>query len=608
MRRFVLTFAGTCALLSVLPAMIAWLSAPAGSRYLGIQYNVDDHMVYAAWMRQGSFFLDNRFTLDSQPGITVHIFFFLLGLISKLVGIPMTFALARAGFSFLFVVLLAKLASAISDDERFQMLALVLTTFGGGVGYLVWQNFGQTLSKGSPEFLNSLMIGRLPTDVWQPEGFIFPSMITNPLFMVSLCLILGIFLCFLNSLDSKKSVWIGFICMALLMNIHSYDSLLITLVMVAFGFSMMSCKKATIPWLGRCALIGAGAILPAMWFIHVLKTDSVFQARAATETFSPNFRQIALGYLPLLLLASFTALGSTKHRKWIVLSFATLIGVLFFLSKSHTGNGYWFGWGVWIPLFGVACVLGAIPKFENKAMSLVWCWGVVGLIAPYLPELFQRKLTMGLCIPLGLLAAYGLSHLLGWRKATPDEAFSVKRLDPSLARLAAAFAILVCSGTSIYWFQRELSMIRLNQSNTTMHPVYLSEDLVKIVDYLNGHSEQRNVVLAMPGVQVSDETGQLHALIVPDWNPILSGLTGSYTFAGHWSETPDYVGRRARLTRFFLPQTSPSEREELLHQTKASFIVAPVPSAFENLPLADLSSIGETLIHGKQFDLIQVRA
>mgnify|MGYP006184294005 CR=1 FL=1 len=41
---------------------------------------------------------------------------------------------------------------------------------------------------------------------WQPEGFVFPSMLTTSLFMASLCLILVIFTSFLDARKSWKPV------------------------------------------------------------------------------------------------------------------------------------------------------------------------------------------------------------------------------------------------------------------------------------------------------------------------------------------------------------------------------------------------------------------
>ena len=188
--RFTKRLALVCVLLAALPALIGWMSAPTGSLYLGIQTNLDDHMVYAAWMRQameGRFFFDNRFAVDQQPGLTVHLYFFVLGMFAKLVGIPVTMFLARLVLTYVFVLQFGKFVASFKTDVFLAKYMLMIACFGGGIGFLVWEKFGQEIVNG-PEGIKPLFLGRSPIDVWQPEAFVFPSMLTNGLFMVSLCL------------------------------------------------------------------------------------------------------------------------------------------------------------------------------------------------------------------------------------------------------------------------------------------------------------------------------------------------------------------------------------------------------------------------------------
>src|SRR3954469_15152980 len=105
-RRYVLVFAICVAIVAAFPALYALAATPPGSHYLGFEYGTDDHLVYAAWMRQameGRFLMDNRFAVDAQPGLTVHIYFFLLGQVARITGIAAAMFLARIGFTVLFV-------------------------------------------------------------------------------------------------------------------------------------------------------------------------------------------------------------------------------------------------------------------------------------------------------------------------------------------------------------------------------------------------------------------------------------------------------------------------------------------------------------------------
>ncbi len=610
-RRYVRWFALFAASVSLLPFIYGLLVSPPGSHYVGYQYNTDDHMVYAAWMRQamdGHFLFDNRFAVDAQPGLTVNIYFFLLGLIAKVLTIPITTALARAGFSALFIVLIGKLLRKVPVDVYTTKVAIALTALGAGVGFLVWHNFGQLIIKPEAQAFSGLMGGRLPTDVWQPEGYVLPSMLTNSLFMVSLCLIVFIFISILDARASWKPVLGGAFAMAALMNIHSYDALMIAFVMVAFLVATIVRRQATPVWVLRAAIIGAGAVIPALWFLHVLQLDPVFQARAATPTFAPNFRQVVFGYLPMIALAfvAFIRVGSSpglaiskKQALGAAVLGALILGA-FFVAGSHDPGSYWMSVSTWCMVMAAAILGVALLARDEPVWNLFVAWAAIGTFAPYFPALFERKLAMGLSIPWAVLAAMGLGAI-------------VSKRERGSRNLATILSIVVVCGSSILWVIRETNLAKNNVSSTTFHAVYLSSDAQKIVNYLQDYSSKHTVVVAMPGIKnpLHDESGaELPDLFdtpyVPDLNPMLSGFAGVYTYAGHWSETPDYGRRRGQTSRFFDVKSPPEYRTEFLARVNPQFIVAPVPEAFPLASIADLSSLGEVVIKGTQFNLIRV--
>lgn len=605
-RGYVLAFAIGAALISVLPYIYGVLAAPSGSTYQGFQWAADDHFVYSAWMRQameGRLLMDNRFAVDSQPGLTIHLFFFALGLLAKVTGIPLAMAIGKMGFSALFVILAHKLIQRITTDTYTTKLALAITALGGGIGFLVWENFGPELERPSPfqSILTALKVPLAPNDVWQPEAFVFPSMLTNALFMVSLCLILGVFLSFLDSKNSWKPVIPGFICMGLLMNIHSYDVLLVAMVMVGFLAMQLARREATTQWVIRAVVIGLGAVPPALWFMHVLQNDKVFQERAATPTYTPNFKVMLFGYVLMILLAAFALLrpeikADKKRLAGAGLLIVLILGMYLAAPLPGTPDAYFMSMPVWIGVFVVACAAAALLATHSVAANLVIAWATIGLVAPYFPSLFERKLTMGLSIPWAMLAAFGIA------------AITLPR-DRSKRNMITVLTILVLSGTSLRWFFREIDLAKLNVSNTTVHSVYLSRDIQSILDYLNkeGAASKRTVVMALPGVAQKDQEAidSFREPFVPDVNPVLSGFAGVYSYAGHWSETPDYTNRRNESTEVYLDRTTPERRQEILDKVQPNYLVAPDPSAFPGI--ADLSSLGEVVAGGNQFKLIKLR-
>lgn len=605
--RFVKILAAAVAVVVCMPSLMGVLSAPHGSRYLGFQFGTDDQMVYAAWMRQamqGHILFDNRFTTDAQPGLTVHVYFWVLGLIAKVLGIPLAANLVRAALSAALVFLLHRLIRRVAPDVAATKLGLTLAVLGGGVGFLVWHNFGRAIVLPDSEWAKPAMLGLLPTDVWQPEAYAFPSMLVNGLFVFALCLIVAVWICVLDCRESWKPVFPGALCVALLMNAHSYDVLLVALVLVGFAFASLARGQLSAIWVARALSIGAGAVIPALWFAHVLSADRVFQARAATETYAPNFRESFFGLLPLIVLALIgfgqRVQGGPQWRQWAgVGTLAVLYSALFFAAPSNL-NGYFMSLPAWCAVFAASVASVALLASETPAMNLVAAWAVVGMIAPYFPALFQRKLAMGLSVPWAILAAMALHAML------------VNR-DRSMRNLANVLGIVVLAASSVRWLAREIGFVKQDVSNTTVQPVFLDADTLKIVGFLDRVSATRTVVLAMPGVPKPAYSGDLpiadsfESPVVPDLNPILSGLTGVYTYAGHWSETPDYGKRRGEETSFFLTTTAPERREALLRGSAADYIVAPNPDAFAGLPIADLRSLGTVVVDGDRFRLIKVR-
>jgi arabinosyltransferase C len=86
----------------------------------------------------------------------------------------------------------------------------------------------------------------------------------------------------IDAQKSWKSVIPGAIALGILMNIHSYDVMLIGLILFGFLITIIAQKEFSGIWLGRIAAMCAGIIPGAYWFLHTLATDPVFQERAAT--------------------------------------------------------------------------------------------------------------------------------------------------------------------------------------------------------------------------------------------------------------------------------------------------------------------------------------
>lgn len=484
---------------SSVPYAYGWFKKPADGTYFGVQTNFDDQAVYAAWIKQaqeGRFFFENRFTTEEQPRQTIHFYFFALGNLAKVTGIPLAMHIGRLLFSILFVFSLYKLVKKITDIEAEQKWALFGSVFFAGLGWLAWSNYGHSG----------------PIDVWQPEAFAFPATMTNGLFAVSLFLIVAVWNSILDSKESWKAVLPGAVALLALTNIHTYDTLLIALVSIPFLLAMMFLKQVSASWLIRSLVIASGAIPSLLWFLHVRSIDTVFAARAATETYSPPVIQV---------------------------------------------------WSSIALIFAIAMICLVLKKQRSPAMVLVGVWAVVAPWIIYYPGLFQRKLSMAMGLPIGLLSGLGIAILLS-------------RVDSRVIRLACGACLaVVLSLSSIRWIIREAIMVDINLSNTTVHSICADKDVSQILNYLMSNKKDSDVLIAMPGIPNPQGEDQF-ALGIPDLNAVMTGWAGIKTYAGHWSETPNYLDKRNEVTRTLYASSATQETaDKILTSSNANFVIMP---------------------------------
>ncbi len=580
---------GVVLLVSSIPAIVGWAQAPEGSTYLGVEWNMDDHAVYAAWMKQaqeGRMLFENRFTTDEQPGLTIHVYFWFLGTLSKVTGISVAMHLGRLLFTAFALIALFRLVSWLINDDTARLIAMTISVFGGGLGWMFWSRYGH----------------EGPIDVWQPEAFLFPSVLTNGLFAASLWLILVVLNKMIAARDSWTPVVPGAIALLTLTNIHTYDTLLIALISVGWLVSMIVSGTANLAWVSRCVAMAAGALPAVGWFVYVRSIDPVFLERANTPTPSPPPISVLYGLLPLLLLAVVAMLADQSDDRirirWLpaVLFSAFLVTVIVTCTSMRSEDPY--AVAPFMICFALAITVCATFKTRNVALGLVFAWAVVAIIAIYYPGLFQRKLGMMIALPYGILAGLGLALVISKIRSAPIRAVSVGAI------------VLALSLTSIRWIQRELEMIHDNVSNTTVHRVFLDKDSSEILRLLLIRRAEGEVLLARPGVPVRLGDDK-YDVAIPDLNPILTGWAGVKTYAGHWSETPRYSERREELSRsLFNPQTATLDSiREMIKKSGASYIVLPVQQELAAYVVSLEAFVGvshEVLYKGETFALLYI--
>lgn len=494
---------------TLLPYLFVMGIAPAGSTFSGFMWNPDDHCVYMAWMQQaarGHFFMRNLFTGDAQRGLYTNLFFWLLGTISGALHLPppTVYHAARFLFGVSTLALAYRLGAFFTADVALRRLGFWLTALSAGFGWV-------------PFFWNQKVSG--PVDVWQPEAITFTCLYTNALFCVGLTLMLGI-VCLLLLAErtgrARFAVGAGILGF-LLANVHGYDVITLAAVWAAYlVVKGTQARRLPLPELGWAALAGVVALPAVGYDLYLFVAEPVFQKRVEVPTTSPAFWRYLLGYGLLIPLA--------------VAGILSLTG----LTGSDAGS--------LSPQDRSVDPVNPVKNSRSFVKDQRWLlpvWAVVGFAVPYLPASFQRKMVMGLHVPLALLASYGCALLAG---ALRQAGWSARPIGALLTALVALTSL-----SNVRYPIRDVSEAMVNQASTGLHPVFWPDTEHEAMRWLGDTTSERSVTLS------STITGCM-----------IPAVAGRAVYAGHWGETPDFRNRFAEVWSFFRWDWSPAARAAYL--------------------------------------------
>ncbi len=488
-QRWVFGWALAAVFLASLPYLWGWYITPPGYVFLGLTHNIDDGAVYLSWIRQiadGRLTYINLFTAEHVQAHQFNVLFLAMGLVARLTHISViwVYHLFRALLGFFFVLVAWLFSKQFFESNRDRKLFVPLLCFSSGIGWLF-------LDYAAPTG---------PVDNWQPEAITFLSMYLNPLFLCSLILMVLVFH-FLNqgrrAGRSRHYVCAG-LFLLLLGNIHTYDVVTVAAVWIVYLLCAIVIDRRVPKRDILLSLLAGLVALPSIGYqLYLYKIDEVFRARANSPAPSPQVCAYFAGY-------------------GLVFAFA-LLG----------------GW--------------ALIRRADRRMMLPLVWSTVGFALPYLPIAQQRKLVMGLHIPLCILCVYGLTR-------------GLERV-PEIVRWAIACTVILFSLNSNFAFlARDIGL--LNQGRTVTHYLpYATRDEMAAMQWLKHHGSQGHIVFASPTFSL--------------FTPALAGLKVYY---GHWSETPNYASKLREWMAFIDESTDVRIRLNILRRTKARFYVSGPPA------------------------------
>ncbi len=505
--RWVLGVSLAIVLLSSVPYVFGYAIAPESHRFIGLTHNVDDALVYLSWMRQaadGHFFTENLFTTEAQTGRGFNLLFYALGRLADVAHLPLIVVFHSARIIFGVALLALVYMFAGLWTNRLQSKRLALVVTGISAG------LGWLIPTG--EGINRSV------DLWQPEAITFLSIYLSPLFSFSMILMVAsLHLLYLHRRTGRiRHAVLAGLLLLLLGNVHSYDVIPIALTWLGYAIvSVLSVPSNARPIFGGlvAAAIGSPAVIyQAYTYLH----EPVFRMRADVPTLSP--------------------------------------GVVCYLL----------GFGLLIPLAVAGVCLLRADKSEYR---LLLCWALAAFVAAYLPVAFQRKLIMGIHVPLSILAAVGLASLASRAKARPA--------------LVLTLGLLLLVPSNAIFAVRDMGRVMANEPHTTAHPPFVSTQELNALEYIRRHARPGDIILAQPWF----------ASLVP-------AHTGVRVYCGHWGETARFEEKLQDVWTFFSSEYEPGQRTEFLVSRRIRYVVdcRQLSGIIEDVMLPVFSS-GDTVVY-----------
>ncbi|MEA2636485.1 MAG: hypothetical protein QOJ33_972 [Chloroflexota bacterium] len=485
--RFALVFAAAIGALSLLPYLLAYLWTPPGHHFAGFFFIADDATTYLAKMRQGadgSWLWNDPYTSEPHGGVFLFGFYLLFGHLAALVHLPLIAAYHLAGISGAIALVLAaeRLCRRLLPPQRAN-LGLVLVVLGSGVGFLAQ-------AAGNPAIFGSRLEA---LDLHLPELSGWYSILAIPHFAWATALIITALLGLLN-------------------------------IMEAPGWRPLA--------LTAVSLIALTAIHPQM--IPVLAVIWVaYRAVLLLWGQRPSWRTIATE------AAAFAAtLPLLAYNAWILFRDPTVAEWAH--QWRHQAPGpVSLAVSLGLPL--VLAIVGMSVAWRRRdqglALMLVWPPLVTALL--YLPNLanIQRRLLDALFVPIGILAAVGLTSLTA-------------RLRLARARRIRVILVTVCCFSSAI-----VLAIALRFASGAFTEAYINDDAWQAMQWLSSHHQADDRALSAPAA------GQL----LPAW-------AGVPVYVGHYSETLDYFQKIRNVGAVLRPDEPDSALQSFLAANRLTLL------------------------------------
>lgn len=440
--RWVIIISGILVTLTLLP--FAWALASNQSnedvQFMGMLSNPIDGATYLSKIeqgRRGAWLFELRHTPEDHDGAGFHTFYLFLGHAARITQLSnlVIFHLARVATSFFMYISLYQLGATVWVRLRPRRLFFTLLAVGSGLGW----------------FLLLFNTESLAADMTIPEAFPFYAAYTNPHFPMSiacLALIASTYLVvFRRGFNQAPSVENGGLGLMLL-------SMLLALIQ----------PMALLP-------IGGGLVTYVIARYYITK-----------EFPNHELRWASMLWLPATPFAVYDFAVFRFNDTMRIFSEQNI-------TPSPPPYLYLFGYGLLL-IVAIPGLLRAVRRFERDGDQLMLLWFVVNVIGLYVPFGLQRRLTIGLIIPLVYFAVRAL------------EDFWFYKVNEKWRAPAMIALIVFLVPTNIFVLGIPLFGAVANTDAGIDAGMLIESDYMDTIRWLEDHGSRDEVVLASPNISL----------------------------------------------------------------------------------------------------------
>lgn len=502
-------------LLASLPYLVGILAAGPDQVFSGLQVNPLDGVSYLAKMRlgyNGGWLFQLLFTPEQGQGVFLFTYFIGLGHLARIFGLPLivVFHAARLLGGFALLWMIYELIARVTDTIDLRRRAWWIVALSSGVGWL------------------AVMLGHADSsDMTIAESNTFYSLIANAHFALAAAIMIGMFILMLT----MRSFSIGR-TMALI---------------------VLSLFLAILQPFAPAAVYGiVGVTLLVVWWRNARSRPewSAVESKDASAFPRAQFLSAFIAGLitaPLLLYLYSATQADEVLRAWSQQN----------QTLSPPPIDYLLGYG----LLWVFAFFGARQAWRRKSDwdVLLLVWIIVTLPMLYAPFLLQRRLSLGLHVPIGILAAIGLTEIV--RAKWP------RRILIGATLLTSVFIELALFGGAAARDPR----------------IYLTTSEAAALNWLQRNAPPEAVVLASP-----------------ELGGFIPAFAGQRVVYGHPYETVNAQAREQQVKDFF---AGTIDHTQMLRDYTVTYVVVGPRERklgtldMQELPLEEVLSVGDVVVY-----------